>query len=128
MNPYIDHDGHLVYDHNAFTRHTVTRSPSPVPAGSIQLAVVQHRVKGGPAKAELSVNGVVVSEQIIPLVPNMISPVGIDIGRNLSGVSDAYAPPFTFTGGITKIVIDTKPGMSPKDEFAIALATAMATQ
>ncbi len=125
---YIDHDGHLVYDHNAFTKHTVTRSPAPVPSGSIQLAVNQHRVKGGPAKAELVVNGEVVSEQIIPLVPNMISPVGIDIGRNLSGVSDAYKPPFTFTGNITKIVIDTQPGMSPKEEFAIALNAALATQ
>jgi arylsulfatase A-like enzyme len=125
---YVDVDGHLVYDHNAFTLHSVARSASPVPAGDVRVEVKQHRVKGGPAKAELYVAGELVGEQIIPFVPAMISPVGIDVGRNLSGVSDAYEPPFTFTGRITRIVIDTKPSMSPKDEFAIALVAALATQ
>lgn len=125
---FIDASGHLVYDHNAFTKHTVTRSPAPLPVGAIEVEVRQHRVKGGPAKAELVVDGQIVSGQMIPLVPNMISPVGIDIGRNVSGVSDAFTPPFTFTGKITKLVVDTKPGMSPAEEFAIAIAAALATQ
>ena len=125
---YIDHHGHLVYDHNCFTKHTVVRSADPVPAGVVELGVNQHRVKGGPAKAEVLVNGKIVGEHIIPVVPSMISPVGIDIGRNLSGVSDAYEPPFTFTGRIAMVVIDTMPGMSPKDEFALTMAAALATQ
>lgn len=125
---YIDADGHLVYDHNAFTKHTVIRSSAPVPAGAVSVAVHTTRVKGGPAQAELVVNGEIVGTGAIAVVPNMISPVGIDIGRNLSGVSDAYTPPFTFTGLIDRVVIDTKPAMSAKDEFAIAIAAALATQ
>ena len=125
---YIDADGHLVYDHNAFTKHTVIRSAAPVPSGAVTVAVHTTRVKGGPAQAELVVDGEIVATGAIAVVPNMISPVGIDIGRNLSGVSDAYKPPFTFTGSIERVVIDTKPALSAKEEFAIALAAALATQ
>ncbi len=125
---YIDTAGHLVYDYNAFTSHTVVRSQVPLPAGDFDVAVHQTRVKGGPAKAELLVEGVVVGEAAIAVVPNMISPVGIDVGRNLSGVSDAFAPPFTFAGSINTLVIDTFPSMSASEEFAVALVAALATQ
>ena len=125
---YIDSEGHLVYDHNAYTKHTIVRSATPLPAGSVEVGLNNRRVRGGPAKAELVVNGLVVGERIIAVVPNMISPVGVDIGRNLSGVTDAYTPPYNFTGSIRRVVIDTQPAMSAQDEFAIALAAALATQ
>ena len=35
----------------------------------------------------------------------MISPVGIDIGRNPTGVSDDYEAPFAFTGRIVRVAI-----------------------
>ena len=125
---YIGFDGHLVYDHNAYTSHTVIRSAAPLPAGSLEVGLNNRRVRGGPAKAELVVTGIVVGVGNIAVVPNMISPVGVDIGRNLSGVSDAYTPPYNFTGSIRRVVIDTQPAMSAQDEFAIALAAALATQ
>lgn len=125
---YLDADGHLVYDHNAFSRHTVVRSDRPVPAGAVEVAVEQRRVRGGPAHAEVRIGDTVTGSGLIPVVPGMISPVGIDIGRNLSGVSDAFAAPYAFTGTIAKVTIDTRPSMSQDDEFALALAAALATQ
>lgn len=38
---YVDVDGHLVYDHNAFTNHTVIRSPGPLPSGTVEAVVRQ---------------------------------------------------------------------------------------
>lgn len=125
---YIDEHGHFVYDHNAFTKHSIARSASPLPAGSLTVTVRQTRVKAGPGHAELLVDGVSVGSVAIPLVPNMISPVGIDIGRNLSGVSDEYSRPYAFTGSIKRLVVATKPAMSRDEEFAVQLAAALATQ
>ncbi len=125
---YIDEQGHLVYDHNAFTNHSIVRSTDPVPSGSISVTVRQTRVKAGPGHAELLIGDSAVGSVAIPLVPNMISPVGIDIGRNLSGVSDQYARPFSFTGTIKRVVVATKPTMSRDEEFAVQLAAALATQ
>ena len=38
---YIDDDGHLVYGHNAFTKHTIIRSEAPLPAGDLTIGL--HR-------------------------------------------------------------------------------------
>ncbi len=125
---YLDADAHLVYDHNAFTSHTVTRSSRPVPVGSTVVSVRQRRVRGGPAQTELFFGDEVVASGVIAFVPAMISPVGIDIGRNLSGVTDAYARPYEFAGRIDRITIATVPAMRPDDELAMQLAAALATQ
>ncbi len=125
---YLDAHGHLVYDHNAFTRHTVVRSPAPVPGGRVTVAVNQHRVRRGPAGVELVVGGEVVATGVIPFVPAMISVIGIDIGRNPTGVSDEYVAPYTFTGRIQRVVVDTTAAMKPDEERAVAIAAAMATQ
>lgn len=125
---YVDADGHLVYDHNAFGRHTVTRSSVPVPTGSSSVVVEQRRVRGGPAQARLVIGGQVVGEGIIPRVPGMISPVGIDLGRNPTGVSDAYERPYVFGGRIVRVQVDTLPPVSREDELALQLAAALATQ
>ncbi len=125
---YLDADGHLVYDHNAFTVHTVTRSSEPVPVGTSSVSVRQRRVRGGPAQTELLFGDDVVGTGVIPFVPAMISPVGIDLGRNLSGVSDAYARPYEFTGRIERVTIATVPALRRDEELAIQLAAAIATQ
>ena len=82
-----DGDGHFIYDHNAYSTHTVVRSPEPLPAGAIVLEVHQERVRRGPARARLLINGEQVAEAIIPLVPVMISSIGMDIGRHPTGVA-----------------------------------------
>tara|TARA_B100000676_G_scaffold302191_1_gene350723 strand:+ start:74 stop:580 length:507 start_codon:yes stop_codon:yes gene_type:complete len=121
---YVDDAGHLVYDHNAYADHTVICSPEPVPGGATVLAVHQQRVKGGPGRARLLVDGVVVAEAAVPVVPVMISPVGLDIGRNPTGVSDAYTAPYQFSGRINRVEVDTAPAFRADEEAAIEVAAA----
>ncbi|MBJ30909.1 MAG: arylsulfatase [Acidimicrobiaceae bacterium] len=121
---YVDDAGHLVYDHNAYAGHTVVRSPAPVPIGSSVLAVEQQRVKRGPGRARLLVDGDVVAEVAIPVVPVMISPIGLDLGRNPTGVSDAYVAPYEFSGRIARVEVDTTPAFRPDEEEAIEVAAA----
>ena len=121
-------DGHLVYDHNAFTNHSVITSTKPLPAGDCTIGIDHLRIKAGPARVKLSVNGEPIGEGVVPDVPVMISSVGMDIGSNPSGVSDAYVAPFEFTGQIRKIEISTERALRPDDEAAAEFRTAMGTQ
>ncbi len=125
---YVDDDGHLVYDHNAYSHHTVARSPEPVPAGASVLEVHQDRVRRGPGRARLMVDGRQVAESMIPLVPVMVSSVGMDIGRNPTGVSDAYEAPFPFTGHLARVEIGTTRAFRPEEEAAMELAAAAEMQ
>jgi arylsulfatase A-like enzyme len=121
---YVDADGHLVYDHNSFSKHTVVRSPNPLPAGSSLVEVHQQRVHRGPGRARLLVNGTTVGEVAIPEIPVMMSPVGMDLGRNPTGVSSAYTAPFEFSGGLNRVEIGTARTFSVDEEAAIELAAA----
>jgi len=121
-------DGHLVYDHNAYTNHTVIRSDTVVPAGSHVLVVEQQRVSKGPARVRLLIDDDPVGVGMIPHVPVMISSIGMDIGANPTGVTDAYDAPFEFDGVIRRIEIDTERALRPDDEAAAEIRTALGTQ
>ena len=121
-------DGHLVYDHNAFTNHSVITSTKPLPSGDCTIGIDHVRIKGGPAQVKLSVDGEPIGDGMVPDVPVMISSVGMDVGSNPSGVSDAYVAPFEFTGQIRKIEISTERALRPDDEAAAEFRTAMGTQ
>ena len=58
----------------------------------------------------------------------MISSVGMDIGRNPTGISDDYDPPFEFTGTIHRVVIDTVRALPPHAEQAQEIAAAFISQ
>ena len=121
-------DGQLVYDHNAFTEHTVIASSRPVPLGDVLISVSQQRVSKGPARVTLKINDYIVGEGMVPNVPVMISSVGMDIGSNPTGVSEAFTAPFVFTGIIQRIDIETTRALRPDDEQAIELEQALRTQ
>ncbi len=121
-------DGYLVYDHNAFTNHSVITSAKPLPSGDCTIGIDHLRVKGGPARVKLFVDGEPIGDGMVPDVPVMISSVGMDVGSNPSGVSDAYVAPFEFTGQIRKIEISTARALRPDDEAAAEFRTAMGTQ
>ncbi len=121
-------DGHLVYDHNYFTTHTVLRSPLPLPTSQMVVGVDQQRVKRGPAATRLWLGDELIAEGTIPNLSAMISSIGMDIGSNPTGVSEDYARPFTFEGTIERIEIDTERAMSPDDELALEIRTALGTQ
>jgi arylsulfatase len=124
---YIN-DGHLVYEHNNFTNHTILRSPGPVPAGSIVVGVDQQRVKRGPAATKLWIGDDLAAEGVIPEVSVMVSSMGMSIGRNPSGISEAYSAPFEFGGRIKRVVVDTERSLSPDDEMAAEIRTALGAQ
>ncbi|MBT6091813.1 MAG: arylsulfatase [Acidimicrobiaceae bacterium] len=125
---YVDDGGHLVYDHNAYSHHTVVRSPEPVPAGASVLEVHQDRVRRGPGRARLLVEGRQVADSIVPLVPVMVSSIGMDIGRNPTGVSGAYEAPFPFAGHLARVEIGTTRAFRPEEEAAMELAAAAEMQ
>lgn len=125
---YIDHDGHLVYDHNAFSRHTMVRSTEPVAADVDRVVVEQFRVSRGPAVAALRSGGAVIGTGRLRLVPAMISPIGFDIGRNPTGISDDYQAPFEFTGSIRRVTITTERALPPGEEERLEAIAAELTQ
>ncbi len=121
-------DGHLVYDHNYFTSHTVLRSEAPLPAEKVLVGVDQRRVKRGPAATRLWLADEIVAEGAIPEVAAMISSVGMDIGTNPTGVAENYRRPFTFGGTIHRVEIDTERALSAHHELALEIRTALGTQ
>ncbi len=125
---YLDDSGRLVYDHNAFGDHTIVRSPEPVPAGEIVVEVRQERVRRGPARVVIAIDGQPAGDAIIPLVPAMISPIGLDIGRSVAAPSDGFTAPHEFQGRIIRLEIDTERAMNADDEAALAWSTALGTQ
>jgi arylsulfatase A-like enzyme len=121
-------NGTLVYDHNAFTSHTVIRATMPVPLGDVSVTVEQVRVSKGPARVRLIMGDNLVGEGMIPDVPVMISSIGMDVGSNPTGVSEAFEAPFPFNGVIQRIDVTTERAMRPDAELAIELEQALRTQ
>jgi hypothetical protein len=70
----------------------------------------------------------VIGEGLIPDVPVMISSIGMDVGSNPTGVSEAFEAPFPFNGIIQRIDVTTERAMRPDDELAIELEQALRTQ
>ncbi len=121
-------DDLLVYDHNAFTTHTVIRSTRPVPEGPVTLGVEQQRVSRGPSRIRLWIDDDLVGEGFVVTMPVMISSVGMDIGMNPTGVSEAYVAPFAFNGRIRRLDVTTERALRPEDELALEIRTALGTQ
>ena len=131
---YVDRDGHAVYHLNMFSDHTVIRSDEPLPTGPLTLVVLQERIKRGPARVRLAVadgDGAAaraIGEGTLAKMPLMISSIGLDIGHNPTGVSDAYPAPFTFTGQLTRVEVETMPALTPDEEAALEVLAAASTQ
>ncbi len=54
--------------------------------------------------------------------------MGMTIGSNHTGVSDAYVAPFAFAGTIKKLEIETMPTLSPDEEAAAEIRVVLGTQ
>ncbi len=121
-------DGHLIYDHNYFTKHTILRSPDPLPAGKLIVGLDQQRVADGPAASRMWVGEQMVAEGWIAKQSVMISSIGMTIGSNPTGISEAFKPPFAFQGGIGRIEVETAPLLRPEDRQAIEIRAALGSQ
>ncbi|GAB5470679.1 MAG: arylsulfatase [Rhodospirillales bacterium] len=124
---YID-EGHLVYEHNYFTRHTLLRSPAPLPTGRLVVGVDQERIEEGPALSRLWVGDDPVAKGKVAEISAMISSIGMTIGSNPTGISEAYRAPFPFQGQIERVEVETRPFLKPEDESALAILTALGSQ
>ncbi|MDG2114275.1 MAG: arylsulfatase [Actinomycetota bacterium] len=120
-------DNRLVYDHNYFGTHSVIRS-AELPAGDVTLGIDFDRVRRGPARVRLWADDDLLGEGVVPEVSVMISSIGMDIGRNPSGISDDYVAPFDFGGEIHRVEVATVRALSEEDELAAEIRTALGTQ
>ncbi len=120
-------DNRLVYDHNYFATHTTVRSDE-LAVGDVTLGVELTRVSRGPARIRLTADDEVIGEGVVPRVSVMISSVGVDLGRNPTGICDDYTAPFAFEGDLRRIEIVTERALRPEDELAAEIRTALGTQ
>ena len=120
-------DNRLVYDHNYFGTHTSVVSDE-LPAGDLTLGVEFDRVRRGPARVRLWAGDDLVGEGVVPRLSVMISSIGMDIGRNPSGICDDYEPPFEFEGEIHRVEIDTVRAIPLEDERAAEIRAALGSQ
>jgi hypothetical protein len=57
----------------------------------------------------MKIDGEVVGEGAIPRLLIIVSSLGMDIGRSIRPVSDAYAAPFAYPGLIRSVLFDVAP-------------------
>ena len=107
----------LCFDYHAFGAGARIRSAAPVPAGDCVIGVAMSgEGASAPARVTLSIDGQTVAEGEVPLVADrvLIGHGGTEFGRDgYSPVSDAYEPPFEFTGVIHSVEIVVDPWTSP---------------
>ncbi|MCP4083550.1 MAG: arylsulfatase [Actinomycetia bacterium] len=120
-------DNRLVYDHNYFGTHTTIRSDE-IPAGDVILGVDFDRVRRGPARVRLWAGDDLIGEGVVPNVSVMISSIGMDVGRNPTGISDDYEAPFEFAGIINRLEIATVRSIPAEDEKAAEIRAALGSQ
>lgn len=70
----------------------------------------------------------IVAEGTIAELSVMISSMGMSIGANPTGISDAYEPPFAFAGTIDRITVETRRSLDPDDEAAAEIRAALGIQ
>jgi arylsulfatase len=119
--------GRVCFDYNAFHDHTLLTARAPLAPGrrAIELAVTRRPDGGG--DIALAVDGVAVGDGVIPRLIFMISSIGMDIGRSLSPVSNAYAEPFAYPGKIHSVTFEV-PERALASEAAAHVRAAEAQQ
>jgi arylsulfatase len=102
-------DGRCVFDFNCFHDHSVIEATVPLEPGDRQLEIDVARQMNGSARVTMKIDGAVVGEGAIPRLLIIVSSLGMDIGRSIRPVSDAYAAPFAYPGLIRSVVFDVAP-------------------
>ncbi|MBI4883404.1 MAG: arylsulfatase [Actinobacteria bacterium] len=98
-------DGHVVYDVNYFGSHQFVRAAQPLPTGSTQVMLQLERVRRGPGRLSITVDGKPAGQGLIEDFAPMISSTGMDLGSNPSAVSPEFKAPFAFKGTIRRVEI-----------------------
>ena len=115
-------DGHLHFDYNYFHAHTAIASHTPIPKGRCVLGVAVEADGGGGGRATLSIDGQPAGEVVLPTLSRTLSSLGMDVGRAIAPVCNAFTRPFEFTGTIVTVAFDV-PEYQPRtaDEVTAAI-------
>ena len=102
-------DGRCVFDFNCFHDHSVIEATAPLQPGDRRLEIEVARQVNGSARVTMSIDGEVAGEGAIPRLLIIVSSLGMDIGRSIRPVSDAYAAPFAYPGLIRSVMFEVAP-------------------
>jgi arylsulfatase len=109
-------NGHLVHDLNIGGEHQIVRSDRAVPAGDHVLGL-HMAPNGAMRRARL-----LIDDEACGMLDckfgffSLISWSGLDIGLDRGSPVSHYAAPFSFTGGLRKVVITMNPDQELDDE------------
>jgi arylsulfatase len=107
--------GRLTFDYNFFHAHTTLVADAPLTPGRHEIELKVTRAEGAAGQARLAVDGHEVAAGPIPRLMFIISSTGMDIGRSLAPVNDAYHAPFAYPGKIDTVVFEV-PAAAPAGE------------
>ncbi|MEO5839694.1 MAG: arylsulfatase [Acidimicrobiales bacterium] len=99
-------NGRLCFDYNYFHAHTTVVSDVPVPQGRCVLGLSVEPVDNGSGRATLRIDERDVGSVRLPKLSRTLSSLGMDIGRSISPVCDAFSRPFAFTGRIDTVTVE----------------------
>ncbi|MCC6175611.1 MAG: sulfatase-like hydrolase/transferase [Chloroflexi bacterium] len=101
-------DGHLIHEYNFGDVRYVIRSDRPIPAGRHRLRFTFEKTGQFQGRGTLSIDGETVGTGELPRTwPINPSTAALTCGRDEnSPVSEAYRPPFTFTGRIERVTLE----------------------
>ncbi|MCC6176401.1 MAG: arylsulfatase [Chloroflexi bacterium] len=120
-------DSHLIYEY-AFSEREGTRivSSEPIPGGTRLLQYSFRRIGPRRGIGTLSIDGRVVGQAELPKTwPTVAVTAGVRCGRSgRSPISDAYTPPFPFTGTLRRVVVELDGDGAPDAEAAHRAALA----
>jgi arylsulfatase len=87
----------LCFDYNYFHAHTTVVSQAPIPQGHCVLGVAVEPDGSGGGKATLLIDGRDAGTVVLPKLSRTLSSLGMDFGRSVSPVTEAFDRPFAFT-------------------------------
>jgi len=120
-------NGRLIFDYNDFHNHTRAEMEASLAPGRHVVTLAVKRTDTGGGDITLSVDGEVMATARAPRLLFMISSTGMDLGRSLSPVTNAYRAPFAYPGHIATAVFETPP-LAPPGEVKAQVKAQMVRQ
>lgn len=97
--------GRLVFHYNHFHQHSRVVSSVALPCSEQSVGVRVDR-DGKAARATLFVGEQDLGSVNIPEMASIVSSTGMDVGRSMFPVCDAYQAPFAFSGELRRVSVD----------------------
>jgi arylsulfatase A-like enzyme len=111
----------LCFDYNYFHAHTTVVSQEPIPQGRCVLGVAVETDETDGGRATLHIDGREVGTVALPKLSRTLSSLGMDVGRSVAPVSEAFTRPFAFTGKIDTVTFEV-PDHQPRTPEEVTAA------